>query len=192
MGSLSSKSYIKLHALFQFLLAIYLTNSREVITGSDELVYQADNGMRIKTIPTFNRPRSPFAYCGIVLIILALFDLILVVKLPRLNQIMVISLMLQSEADPASAQANSAANKAASVIKTLFTQICILLAVARFCAFSIISLRIYASSPESWTSAVGLHYDGSIIKDARLEDMKHKVVLAYGVMEMMFSSWVRI
>lgn len=43
MVLLTSGSYIKLHAVFQLVLAAYLTKSREVITD-DEFVHGTDNG----------------------------------------------------------------------------------------------------------------------------------------------------
>jgi hypothetical protein len=46
MGHLSSKNFIKLHALFLFALAAYLTSAPEVITDSD-LVSWVDNDVRI-------------------------------------------------------------------------------------------------------------------------------------------------
>ncbi|KAK2846312.1 hypothetical protein FQN49_005847 [Arthroderma sp. PD_2] len=90
MGRLSSKNYIRLHALFQVALAIYLTTSRETVSGT-ELVYKVRNDMRIDNIQPFNLPRSPFAYCGILLLSFALFDLTLAIKLPTLNHILAVA-----------------------------------------------------------------------------------------------------
>lgn len=46
MGLLSSKTLIRAHALFLFILAVYLTRSTEVITDSD-VVYMIGEAMRI-------------------------------------------------------------------------------------------------------------------------------------------------
>lgn len=46
MGLLSSKTLIRAHALFLFVLAVYLTRSPEVITDSD-VVYMIGEAMRI-------------------------------------------------------------------------------------------------------------------------------------------------
>lgn len=46
MGLLSSKTLIQAHALFLFVLAVYLTKCPEVITDSD-LVYMLGEAMRI-------------------------------------------------------------------------------------------------------------------------------------------------
>ncbi|KAF3481686.1 uncharacterized protein GIQ15_04445 [Arthroderma uncinatum] len=90
MGRISSKNYIRLHALFQVALAIYLTTSRETVSGA-ELVYKVRNDMRIDNIQPFSLPRSPFAYCGILLLSFALFDLTLAIKLPMLNHILAVA-----------------------------------------------------------------------------------------------------
>ncbi|KAM5450809.1 hypothetical protein McanMca71_002601 [Microsporum canis] len=90
MGRISSKTYIRLHALFQVALAIYLTTSRETVSGA-ELVYKVQDDLRIDNIQPFNLPRSPFAYCGILLLSFALFDLTLAIKLPTLNHILAVA-----------------------------------------------------------------------------------------------------
>lgn len=46
MGRISSKTYIRLHALFQLVLAVYLTFSRESV-GGPELVYKVRDKLRI-------------------------------------------------------------------------------------------------------------------------------------------------
>jgi hypothetical protein len=57
MVSLSSRTYIKLHAAFQLGLAVYLTTSREVVTD-DELLYQDSHGrLRIVRKSFINRVR---------------------------------------------------------------------------------------------------------------------------------------
>ncbi|KAK2748263.1 hypothetical protein FQN57_000921 [Myotisia sp. PD_48] len=90
MGRITSKGFIRLHALFQFALAIYLTNSPETIT-STELVYNIRDGPRIDNFKPFTLLRSPFAYCGILLVSFALFDLTLAIKLPTLNHVLAIA-----------------------------------------------------------------------------------------------------
>ncbi|GBF61775.1 hypothetical protein TMEN_4292 [Trichophyton mentagrophytes] len=90
MGRISSKTYIRLHALFQLVLAVYLTFSRESV-GGPELVYKVRDKLRIDILQPFNLPRSPFAYCGILLLSFALFDLTLAIKLPTLNHVLAVA-----------------------------------------------------------------------------------------------------
>ncbi|EFR01727.1 hypothetical protein MGYG_04728 [Nannizzia gypsea CBS 118893] len=90
MARISSRTYIRLHALFQVVLAVYLTFSRESVGGS-ELVYKVRDRLRIDNIQPFNLPRSPFAYCGILLLSFALFDLTLAIKLPTLNHVLAVA-----------------------------------------------------------------------------------------------------
>ncbi|KMU88766.1 hypothetical protein CIHG_06434 [Coccidioides immitis H538.4] len=103
MSRLSSRSFIKLHALFQFALAAYLTWSPEVITDSG-LVYYVQDELKIFDIPPFSRPRSPFALCGILLLIFALVDLTLAIKLPALNRILTIAHCIRRDAAAAAAR----------------------------------------------------------------------------------------
>ncbi|PGH01148.1 hypothetical protein AJ79_08019 [Helicocarpus griseus UAMH5409] len=185
MGRLSSKNYIKLHAIFQFALAVYLTSYREVVSDCD-LVYNVNDLIRIDATPTFARPRSPLAYCGVILLTFALFDLILAIKLPMINQmISIISRLFDSRGND-SPTLSAAANKMIRVFTSLFTHICILLAITRCLVFSIISIRIYASAPEVWVPSGGM-LDAAAY-DARVMHLKNKVVLGYAMVEMMFSA----
>ncbi|ODH50694.1 hypothetical protein GX48_03202 [Paracoccidioides brasiliensis] len=186
MGRLSSKSYIKLHALFQFALAVYLTNCQEIISDWD-LEYNVNNVIRIDATPTFTRPHSPLAYCGVILLTFALFDLVLAIKLPLINQmILIISRLFDSNGN--SPTMSAAANKMIRVFTSLFTHICILLAITRCLVFSIISIRIYASAPEVWMPATSAGMQDAAALDAKVNHLKNKVVLGYAVVEMMFSA----
>ncbi|KAK2812417.1 hypothetical protein FQN50_001418 [Emmonsiellopsis sp. PD_5] len=184
MSRLSSKNYIRLHALFQFLLAVYLTNCREVITDA-ELVYNVNDVVRIDAKPTFSRPRSPLAYCGIILITFALFDLILAIKLPLINQIISMSQIINHRADDSPA-VSAAVNKVIRVFSSLFFHICVLLALTRLLVFSVISLQIYSSAPEIWMPA-GMQ--STSVWNSRVNEAKNKVVLGYGMLEIMSSAW---
>ncbi|EEQ88659.1 hypothetical protein RJZ56_005270 [Blastomyces dermatitidis] len=206
MGRLSSKGYIKLHALFQFALAIYLTRYKEVISDCD-LVYNVNDVIRIDATPTFARPRSPFAYCGVILLVFALFDLILTIRLPLINQLISITRRLfdsrlanssgrsrtsrTSRTSPSSpsSPALSTAKKMLRIYNSIFTHMCILLAVTRCLVFSIISIRIYASATDIWVPAAAASgMQDTAALDAKAIHMKNKVVLGYAVIEMMISS----
>ncbi|KLJ12496.1 hypothetical protein EMPG_12489 [Blastomyces silverae] len=202
MGRLSSKSYIKLHALFQFALAVYLARCNEAISDCD-LVYNVNDVIRIDATPTFARPRSPFAYCGVLLLVFALFDLILTIRLPLINQLISITRRLfdsrlannsaRSRTSPSSPSSPtlSTAKKMLRIYNSIFTHMCILLAVTRCLVFSIISIRIYASATDVWVPAAAAAASGvqdSAVLDAKAIHMKNKVVLGYAVIEMMISS----
>ncbi|PGH28938.1 hypothetical protein GX50_08324 [[Emmonsia] crescens] len=188
MAQLSSKSYIKLHALFQFALAVYLTRYQEVISDCD-LVYNVNDVIRIDATPTFTRPRSPLAYCGVILLTFALFDLVLAIKLPLINQmISIISRLFDARVgNDSSPTLSAAASKMIRIFTSLFTHICILLAITRCLVFSIISIRIYASAAEFWVPAAGMQDDAAAL-DAKVIHLKNKVVLGYAIIEMMFSA----
>ncbi|CBF81256.1 hypothetical protein AN5761.2 [Aspergillus nidulans FGSC A4] len=103
MGFLSSKTLIKAHAVFLFTLAVYLTKSPEVITESD-VVFMLGEFLHLdsRPSPNFSRPQSPFAMCGILLVADALIDLILVTKIPHINEILAMAEAARSEAPGAS------------------------------------------------------------------------------------------
>jgi len=61
MGLLSSKTLIRAHALFLFILAVYLTRSPEVITDSD-VVYMIGEAMRIVCLFLFLTSSLPVQY----------------------------------------------------------------------------------------------------------------------------------
>ncbi|KMK62999.1 hypothetical protein Y699_03829 [Aspergillus fumigatus Z5] len=81
MALLSSKTLIQAHALFLFVLAVYLTRSPSTVTNSD-VVFMIGEVLQIDAAPSFSRPQSPFALCGILLIADALVDLIVIAKIP--------------------------------------------------------------------------------------------------------------
>ncbi|KAI5286157.1 hypothetical protein KEM55_000391, partial [Ascosphaera atra] len=169
---------------------------------------------------SFSRPRSPFAYCGIVLVFFALFDLILAIKLPALNQLLTITRLLYSstmgtagEADTGSGTAGdpfssqsppqspsrtlaAAVSKAIAAFASLFTHICVLLGFTRLVVFAMVALRIYASPAEEWRGMMMVRGGGGGAGSAGAgggsaeEQVKSKVILGYGLAEMMFSKWV--
>ncbi|KKZ58605.1 hypothetical protein EMCG_05501 [[Emmonsia] crescens] len=188
MARLSSTSYIKLHALFQFALAVYLTRYQEVFSDYD-LIYNVSDVIRIDATSTFSRPRSPLAYCGVILLTFALFDLVLAIKLPLINQmISIISRLFDARVGNDSPPTlPAAATKMMRIFTSLFTHICILLAITRCLVFSIISIRIYASAAEFWVPAAGMQDDAAAL-DAKVIHLKNKVVLGYAIIEMMFSA----
>ncbi|KAL2215635.1 increased loss of mitochondrial DNA protein 1 [Thermoascus aurantiacus ATCC 26904] len=211
MGLLSSKTLIRAHALFLFILAVYLTRSPEVITDSD-VVYMIGEAMRIDISPTFSRPQSPFALCGVLLVADALVDLIFVTKVPQINELL-------ARADAAAAVASASASASISSrssnnnnnngngvvvpgetgattaavvranpftarIAALYSEIWTLLAASRFCLFFAVSLFIYQSKPGAW----GVRTEGS----SGLDQLKNRVVFTYGFMEMTFWLWILI
>ncbi|KAL4930621.1 uncharacterized protein BDV17DRAFT_34689 [Aspergillus undulatus] len=195
MGFLSSKTLIKGHALFLFTLAVYLTKSPEIITESD-IVFVFGEFLRVDSTAahSFSRPQSPFAMCGILLVADALIDLILVTKIPHINEILAMAEAARSEAPSAvNGLARMRTNPFIARLATLYSEIWTLLSVARFCLFFAVSFFIYQSKPDAWGErGVG---DGSFAEDGEvsgLEHLKNRVVFTYGFMEMMFWFWIFI
>jgi len=195
MGRLSSKSFIKLHALFLFSLAAYLTRVPEVITDSD-LVSCVGDGMRIDTIRIFSRSRSPLACCGIILLTFALLDLILVIKLPTLNQVIALAQLIHYDLRHHPEVATMLTNINALVASIRF-HMCVALIITRFWTFVVVSFRIYASAPGVWglvderVGSMWKTYGSSLVVDASsVDQLKNKVVLLYGAMETMFCFWI--
>ncbi|KAJ9222609.1 increased loss of mitochondrial DNA protein 1 [Paecilomyces variotii] len=182
MGFFSSKTLIQAHALFLFVLAVYLTKSPEAITDSD-LVLLLGEAMKIDVSPTFARPQSPFALCGILLVADALVDLIVVTKVPQINEVLARADVARSRSNGSTAVIGN--NPFAIRMAALYSEIWTLLAASRFCLFFAVSIFIYQSKPVAW----GVSADESETMTG-LGQLKNRVVFTYGFMEMMFWLWI--
>ncbi|RMJ22325.1 hypothetical protein PHISP_06805 [Aspergillus sp. HF37] len=198
MGFLSSKTLIKAHALFIFVLAVYLTKSPEVITDSD-VVFLLGETLKIDVSPTFTRPQSPFALCGILLTVDALVDLIIVSKVPQMNEILATADAARSRGpDRAMGEDGPPINPYLARLASLYSEIWTLISAARFCLFFAVSFFIYQSKPDMWgasaaaTSPVGGYGAGSGGGEAMsgLDQLKNRVVFTYGFVEMTFWLWI--
>ncbi|KAL2864589.1 uncharacterized protein BJX67DRAFT_206401 [Aspergillus lucknowensis] len=198
MGFLSAKTLIKAHALFLFTLAVYLTKSPEVITESD-VVFMLGEFLQLDSTPTFSRPQSPFAICGILLVADALVDLILVTKIPHINEILAMAEAARSQAPSSiNGPARIRSNPFIARLASLYSEIWTLLSASRFCLFFAVSFFIYQSKPDAWGvvggtgagSAVAGSGVGSKGELSGLDQLKNRVVFTYGFMEMMFWFWI--
>ncbi|KAE8349140.1 increased loss of mitochondrial DNA protein 1 [Aspergillus coremiiformis] len=191
MGLLSSKTLIQAHALFLFILAVYLTRSPEVITDSD-VVFMLGETLQIDAAPSLSRPQSPFALCGILLVADALVDLILVTKVPQINEIMAIAEIARSAA-PTSIAGAMRTNPFLARLASLYSEIWTLLSASRFCLFFAVSFFIYQSKPSAWgvdvRDTVG-GYGAGQETTSGLDQLKNRVIFTYGFMEMMFWLWI--
>ncbi|KAL4896436.1 increased loss of mitochondrial DNA protein 1 [Aspergillus ambiguus] len=190
MRLLSSKTLIQAHALFLFILAIYLTKSPEVITESD-VVFMLGETLRIDTAPGLSRPQSPFALCGILLVGDALVDLILVTKVPQLNEVIAMAEAARS-ASPIPISGAIRTNPFLARLASLYSEIWTLLSALRFCLFFAVSFFIYQSKPAAWGVDTGVRggYGAANEATAGLDQLKNRVVFTYGFMEMMFWLWI--
>ncbi|BCS24698.1 uncharacterized protein APUU_41142S [Aspergillus puulaauensis] len=196
MGFLSSKTLVKGHALFLFTLAVYLTKSPEVVTESD-VVFMLGELLRLdsSTTPSFSRPQSPFAMCGILLAAEALVDLILITKIPHLNEILAMAEAARREAPGAvSGLERMRTNPFIARLTTLYSEIWTLLSLTRFCLFFAVSFFIYQSKPDAWKVAADRAVRGSASpgEPSGLDQLKNRVVFTYGFIEMMFWFWIYI
>ncbi|GES64563.1 increased loss of mitochondrial DNA protein 1 [Aspergillus terreus] len=189
MRLLSSKTLIQAHALFLFILAIYLTKSPEVITDSD-VVFMLGETLRIDAAPGLSRPQSPFALCGILLVADALVDLILVTKVPQLNEVIAMAEAARA-ASPIPIGGAMRTNPFLARLASLYSEIWTLLSALRFCLFFAVSFFIYQSKPDAWglDGAVRGGY-GTTEPASGLDQLKNRVVFTYGFMEMMFWLWI--
>ncbi|KAE8365809.1 increased loss of mitochondrial DNA protein 1 [Aspergillus caelatus] len=189
MGLLSSKTLIQAHALCLFILAVYLTKSPEVITDSD-VVFMLGETLQIDAAPSLSRPQSPFALCGILLVADALVDLILVTKVPRINEIIAMAEIARSAA-PTSIAGAMRTNPFLARLASLYTEIWTLLSASRFCLFFAVSFFIYQSKPSDWGVDVHQTVGGyGQESSSGLDQLKNRVIFTYGFMEMMFWLWI--
>lgn len=146
--------------------------------------------------PTLSRPQSPFAFCGILLVADALVDLIIVTKLPQINEILAYATARTGGSDSPSGTNTNADTAAPRALDTsaaraaaLYSEIWTLLAASRFCLFFAVSFFIYQSKPGAWGMS-----DAGSASDAvpsGLDQIKNRVIFTYGFMEMVFWFWVR-
>ncbi|KKK12168.1 hypothetical protein P175DRAFT_0517552 [Aspergillus ochraceoroseus IBT 24754] len=197
MGLLSSKTLIQAHAVFLFTLAVYLTRSPQVITESD-IVFMLGEFLQIDASPSFSRPQSPFAMCGILLVADALIDLILVTKIPQINEILAMAEAVRYQsAIPVGGAMRT--NPFIGRLASLYSEIWTLLSAARFCLFFAVSFFIYQSKPAAWgvdvsrvaaRGGLGMGAVGAGEALSGLDQLKNRVVFTYGFMEMMFWLWI--
>jgi len=185
----SSKRLIQGHALFLFILAVYLTKSPEVITDSDVVYFTIRQRIKIDT-PLLTRPQSPFAFCGVLLVADALVDLIVVTKMPQINEIMAAVHVLGARFPMPAGMTGTALTR----VVTLYSEIWTLLAASRISLFLAVSFFIQQSKPGAWglrTGAVA-HDNPSSVAEAiiGLNQLKTRVVLVYGSVEMIFWLWI--
>ncbi|KAN0086688.1 Increased loss of mitochondrial DNA protein 1 [Elaphomyces granulatus] len=193
---LNSKRLIQGHALFLFILAVYLTKSPEVITDSDVVYFTLRDTIKID-IPLLTRPQSPFAFCGVLLVADALVDLIIVTKMPQINEIMATVHVLGSRSRRGGmTRAAAASNQLITRAATLYSEIWMLLAASRICLFFAVSFFIHQSKPSAWGLRTGAaaHDNSSSLAEAEaimsLNKLKTQVVLVYGFVEMIFWFWI--
>jgi hypothetical protein len=131
--------------------------------------------------------------CGILLVADALIDLILVSKIPHINDILAMAEAARSQApSTVNGLARMRSNPFIARLASLYSEIWTLLSALRFCLFFAVSFFIYQSKPDAWgvkfaSPAVAGSGSGEI---SGLDQLKNRVVFTYGFMEMMFWFWV--
>ena len=117
----------------------------------------------------------------------ALVDLIVVNKIPQINEVL-------GTVEAALSRPSIRPNSVTVQLATLYSEIWSLLAAARFCLFFAVSFFIYQSKPGAF--GFGNSYGGgpSTRKNpselSGLDQLKNRVVFTYGFLEAMFWIWV--
>lgn len=130
--------------------------------------------------------------CGILLAAEALVDLILITKIPHLNEILAMAEAARREAPGAvNGLERMRTNPFIARLTTLYSEIWTLLSLTRFCLFFAVSFFIYQSKPDAGKAAADRAVRGSASGEpSGLDQLKNRVVFTYGFMEMMFWFWV--
>lgn len=129
--------------------------------------------------------------CGILLVADALVDLIVVTKVPQINEI-----LAAADAARFRSRAPVRLSPLMARLATLYSEIWTLLAASRFCLFFAVSFFIYQSKPGAWGVKAGNNVSGYNTGGAAdeaisgLDQLKNRVVFTYGFLEAMFWSWV--
>ncbi|KUL83667.1 hypothetical protein ZTR_11063 [Talaromyces verruculosus] len=192
MALLSSKTLIQAHALFTFILAVYLITSPSAITESD-IIFIIGEAMQIDLDPAMTSSQYPLAICAILLTGEVLIDLIIVRKLPQIDDILSTVQHEQRRTEDTGFSRITFQNPKQSInaltiqLATLYNEIWTFIAGARFCFFFGVSLFIYTSGGKTDSSAWVDNDDG--LQKVGMEQVKSRVVFTYAFVEMMFWLW---
>ncbi|OKL61885.1 hypothetical protein UA08_02838 [Talaromyces atroroseus] len=186
MALLSSQTLIQAHALFLFILAVYLVVSPGAVTDSD-IVFILGEAMQIDIDTSLaTTAQFPFAICGILLISQALFDLIIVRKLPQVEDLIINTPRQRSRL---SSSGEGTINPFMVRLATLYNEIWSLLAGLRFCFFFAIAIFIYQSRPGAGSPQQAFGYDGTEEMKQGLAQLKSRVVFTFVFEETVFWLW---
>lgn len=137
----------------------------------------------------------PLAICAILLIGEALIDLIIVRKLPQVDDILSTVQHEQRRTEDTGfsritlQKPKQPINALTIQLATLYNEIWTFIAGTRFCFFFAVSLFIYTSGARTGSSVWEKNDDGQV--KMGLEQIKSRVVFTFAFMEMMFWLWVR-
>lgn len=149
--------------------------------------------------PTFSRPQSPFALCGVLLVVDALVDLIIITKVPHMNEILATAEAARYRGPDRVLGGGSGSphmNPFLARLASLYSEIWTLISAARFCLFFAVSFFIYQSKPGAWGMSNpnpvvgGYQASGGEETMSGLDHLKNRVVFTYGFVEMSFWLWV--
>ena len=117
--------------------------------------------------------------CGVLLVADALIDLILITKVPQINEIIATAEASRYQSSSTAGPGAMRGNPFITRLASLYSEIWTLLSASRFCLFFAVSFFVYQSKP----TALGIAGTG-------LDQLKNRVIFTYGFMEMMFWLWV--
>jgi hypothetical protein len=136
----------------------------------------------------------PLAICAILLTGEALIDLIIVRKLPQIDDVLSTSQHDQRRTEDTGfsritlQKPKQTINALTIQLATLYNEIWTFIAGARFCFFFAVSLFIYTSGGKASSSVWEDNDDGQV--KLGMEQVKSRVVFTYAFVEMMFWLWV--
>jgi hypothetical protein len=145
---------------------------------------------------TTSQYHYPLAICAILLTSEALIDLIIVRKLPQIDDILNTAQRDQRRTEDTGfsritlQKPKQTINALTIQLSTLYNEIWTFIAGARFCFFFAVSLFIYTSGDgQTKSSAVWEDNDDEQVK-LGLDQIKSRVVFTFAFVEMMFWLWV--
>ncbi|EED15299.1 conserved hypothetical protein [Talaromyces stipitatus ATCC 10500] len=192
MTFLSSKTLIQLHALFMFILAVYLITSPSSITESD-LIFIIGEAMQIDLDPAMSTSQFPFSICAILLVSEALIDLIVVGKLPQLDSILTNLQREQRQTEDRGfsritlQKPKQTINSWTIQLATIYNEIWTFIAGARFVFFFAVSLFIYTGDSSGATGKKSWVGQGQVRNG--LDQVRNRIVFTFAFVEMMFWLW---
>lgn len=192
MALLSSKTLIQLHALFLFILAVYLVVSPGAVTDSG-IVFILGEAIQIDVDPSLTSAQFPFAICSILLVSEALVDLIIVTKLPQIDDLINPTLQQEQQRSVPSISPRPTISPLMAHMAALYSEVWTFLAGARFCFYFGIAFFIYQGKPDATdrsgkaSAAYGFNHDQQT--RLGLAQLRSRVVFTFVFVEMMFWLW---
>ncbi|OJJ47457.1 hypothetical protein ASPZODRAFT_63472 [Penicilliopsis zonata CBS 506.65] len=180
MAVLTSKRLIILHALSLIGLAVALIRTPGLIIDSD-MAFMLGEAMNIENTSKL----TSLTLCAVLLTATALSDLLLVTKLPQLDEVLALSDALRARPRLTPREDGEPVNPFMAQLGILYSDIFTGIAAGRFFVFFAVIFYIYVNAGAAPVPGGTLY--GSAMG---LEQLQNRAVFTFGFLETMFWLWI--